>query len=310
MSIGKKKKGKASKSQLFSFMPDSYRDRTSRPIYALAYLLIFIVFYEIGTILISTDVLDKSIAQPQIRVVSFIWMQNMLEYIGFSRQMVWVATPLAVVLILLALQITSRTQWKVRLTDFVPMTIECILLAIPLIVLSLSLNRSLNNQTSIEANAPPVHVCASVSAPAAEVDDGKIISELQNGVARPHKIWVNIVTGIGAGIYEELIFRLILICVLMIIFQDLLNLNKTVSIVTSILISAAFFSLHHYKFFLNGSIQTGEVFSVMTFSFRLLAGIYFAVVFAVRGFGIVAGTHAFYDIIAAILNALFYTPSE
>ena len=142
MSIRKKNKGKASKSQLLSFMPDSYLDRTSRPIYALAYLLIFIVFYEIGTIIISADVLDQSIAQPQIRVVSFIWLQNMLEYIGFSRQMVWIATPLAVVLILLGLQITSRTQWKVRVTDFAPMTIECVLLAIPLIVLSLSLHRS------------------------------------------------------------------------------------------------------------------------------------------------------------------------
>jgi hypothetical protein len=310
MSIRKKNKGKASKSQLLSFMPDSYLDRTSRPIYALAYLLIFIVFYEIGTIIISADLLDQSIARPQIRVVSFIWLQNMLEYIGFSRQMVWIATPLAVVLILLGLQITSRTQWKVRVTDFAPMTIECILLAIPLIVLSLSLNRSLNGQTSIEANAPPVQVCASVSAPAADVDNGQTITTLQNGTARPHNTWVNIVTGIGAGIYEELIFRLILICVLMIIFQDLLNLNKSASIITSILISAAFFSLHHYKFFLNGSIQTGEAFSMLTFSFRLLAGIYFAVVFAVRGFGIVAGTHAFYDIIAAILNSVFYTPSE
>jgi len=40
----------------------------------------------------------------------------------------------------------------------------------------------------------------------------------------------------------------------------------------------------------------------------MLAGVYFAVIFAVRGFGIVAGTHAFYDILAAILNAIFFAP--
>jgi hypothetical protein len=39
----------------------------------------------------------------------------------------------------------------------------------------------------------------------------------------------------------------------------------------------------------------------------MLAGIYFAVLFAVRGFGIAAGTHAFYNIIAAVLNAFLFT---
>jgi hypothetical protein len=44
----------------------------------------------------------------------------------------------------------------------------------------------------------------------------------------------------------------------------------------------------------------------MEFGFRTVAGIYFAALFAIRGFGITAGVHAFYDIIATIINAVFF----
>jgi membrane protease YdiL (CAAX protease family) len=288
-------------------------DRTSRPIYAIAYLVVFIVFYEIGTFLISPETLDASFSQQQIRVVSFIWLQNALQYLGFSNRVVWVGTPLAVVLILFALQITSRTSWKVRLGDFAPMTMECVLLAIPLIVLSLSLNRYAHSQAQAYgtcANGQVGSCAVSAAGETAEgVTDTQSASSRRTGPNRSSMV-VNIVTGIGAGIYEELVFRLILICVLMIIFQDLLGVDKGVSIAASILISAVFFSLHHYRFFLNGSLHTGDAFSMTTFFFRLLAGVYFAVVFAVRGFGITAGTHAFYDIIAAIMNAVFFAGSD
>ncbi len=281
MATPKNDKRKGAHGQLVNYLRDSYLDRTSRPVYALAYLLLFIVIYEIGTILISPEALNLN--RSQLRVVSFIWLQNTLEYIGFSQRFVWAAPPLAVVLILLGLQISSRTPWKVYLSDFIPMTVECILLAIPLIVLCLAINRSVSPHSAI--------VAMQTSTAAESASSG---------------FWVNIVTGIGAGIYEELVFRLVLICILMILFQDLLKLDRMLSVVLSISISAVLFSLHHHFFFLNGSLHSGEAFSFMKFTFRLLAGVYFAVLFAVRGFGIAAGTHAYYDIIAAILNAIVY----
>ncbi|MCD6391892.1 MAG: CPBP family intramembrane metalloprotease [Planctomycetes bacterium] len=284
--MAKNDKRKGTAGQLVNYLRDSYLDRTSRPVYALAYLLLFIVIYEIGTMLISPEALNQAHeaqSRSQLRVVSFVWLQNTLEYIGFSQRFVWVAPPLAVVLILLGLQISSKTAWKVYLSDFIPMTVECILLAIPLIVLCLAINRSVSPHSAV--------VAMQTSTAAETASSG---------------FWVNIVTGIGAGIYEELVFRLVLICILMILFQDLLKLDRTLSVVLSILISAVLFSLHHHFFFLNGSLHSGEAFSFMKFTFRLLAGVYFAVLFAVRGFGIAAGTHAFYDIIAAILNAIVY----
>jgi hypothetical protein len=37
----------------------------------------------------------------------------------------------------------------------------------------------------------------------------------------------------------------------------------------------------------------------MSFGFRVLAGVFFSLVFLRRGFGIAAGTHALYDILVA-----------
>jgi membrane protease YdiL (CAAX protease family) len=124
--------------------------------------------------------------------------------------------------------------------------------------------------------------------------------------AQSQSLLANIVTGIGAGIYEELVFRLILICLLMLLFQDLLRLTHKNSIVLSVLISAALFSAHHHIDLFSGQLNINDPFNPIRFAFRTLAGIYFAVLFAIRGFGITAGTHAFYDIIATIINAIFF----
>lgn len=296
---------KFSISQLFNFAQGSYLERTSRPIYAIAFLLPFIVFYELGTILINTDVLDQS----QVRVVAFVWLQNLLDYLGFGSKLAWVAPPLAVIIILAALQLASRKRWSFNLSDIWPMAIECVLLAIPLIVLSLALNS--NDQPQYDSNhvtispaeiqmALPANVCAITAQAPSKTDTPGF------GSIAAQSILANIVTGIGAGIYEELIFRLILICLLMVLFQDLLRFSRTHAIIFSVLISAALFSAHHHVVFLDGRFGLGAPFNATEFGFRTAAGVYFATLFAARGFGITAGTHAFYDIIAVLVNTFFF----
>lgn len=300
-----KERYKHSTSQLFNFAKDSYLERTSRPIYAMVFLLPFIVFYEVGTFCINTDILNKS----QIRVVAFVWLQNLLESLGFGGKLAWVAPPLAVIVILMALQITSAKQWRFWVGDILPMTTECILLAVPLIVLTLFLSSSAGpegniswfDDSAIQAQAESPPRCSSVaggslsplSAEAADVEPGR-------------SLLANVVTGIGAGIYEELVFRLILICLLMLLFQDVLRLTHIKSIVLSVLISAALFSAHHHVVFVGGQLGLTAAFNWTEFCFRTIAGIYFAILFAIRGFGVTAGTHAFYDIIATIINVVFF----
>ena len=296
---------KYSAGQLFNFTRDSYLERTSRPIYAIFFLLPFIVFYEIGTFLINTDVLNQS----QLRVVAFVWLQNLLESLGFGGKFAWVAPPLAVVVILIALQITSGKQWRFWFGDVLPMSVECILLAVPLIVLTLFLSSSAipqddisqDNNSAMLTSIKPLLSCSSIA--------GDSLSSPSNQVGTDGKnqpLLANIVTGIGAGIYEELVFRLILICLLMLLFQDALKFTHKNSIIFSVLISATLFSAHHHINFLDGQFGQTMVFNWTEFCFRAIAGIYFALLFAIRGFGITAGTHAFYDIIATFINAVFF----
>ena len=266
--------------QLVSYVPNSYAERTSRPICALMYLVGFMLAFVIGTILIQPAALSQSLAQPQVRVVAFIWVQNIMEFLGFSPRLALIGTPLVVVVILLALQVTSKTPWRVKFEDLFLMAFECVLLTVPLIVLSLLLNRE-----------PAVPNAATLAAQVAEA---------------PNLLWVDIVTGIGAGIYEELIFRLVLICLLMLLFQDLFGMKKKPAVILSVVISAVLFSVHHHIFFANGQFHQGDIFTVGKFIFRAIAGGYFAVLYAVRGFGITAGTHAFYNILAAMLRTLLF----
>jgi hypothetical protein len=99
---------------------------------------------------------------------------------------------------------------------------------------------------------------------------------------------------LGAGIYEEVLFRLML-------FASLLWLLKSVDVPTVLALilaagtSAAIFSgAHHLG-------PHGEAFNGYVFLFRAIAGLYFTVVFQLRGFGITVGTHAFYDVLVGVL---------
>jgi hypothetical protein len=291
-----KDKYKYSTSQLFNFARDSYLERTSRPIYAIVFLLPFVVFYELGTIFINTDVLS----QTQVRVVSFVWLQNLL---GTASKLAWMAPPLAIMVILIALQLVSRKSWRFSMDDILPMAMECILLAIPLIVLSLFLS----GPAQPKSDSAQFYKAEQIHNEAVTICSSDTNKYIKATIGEYSEFYLaDIITGIGAGIYEELIFRLILIGVLMLLFQDLLKISHKSSIILSVLVSAALFSAHHHIVFVNGQLSTSAPFNWTEFSFRTVAGIYFAIIFAIRGFGITAGTHAFYDILATVINAFFF----
>ena len=305
-----RKRQRAASNPWFNFARDSYLERTSRPVYAIVYLLPFIIFYELGTIFINTDVLS----QTQVRVVAFVWLQELLQHLGFGGKFLWAAPALVVVVILLAYQLVSRKRWWVSFGDMLPMTIECVLLAIPLIVLSLFLNSTGTPKHSRINDVVPRAVVVQC---AAEQNAAQAKTKYQQPKAKPtptavakpkpqSSLLADIVTGIGAGIYEELLFRLILICAIMLLLQDVIGINQHSAVIIAVLLSAALFGAHHHIDFLTGRVNQSDLFDWSKFAFRTTAGVYFAALFAIRGFGITAGTHAFYDIIATLINAIIF----
>ena len=96
---------------------------------------------------------------------------------------------------------------------------------------------------------------------------------------------------IGAGIWEEMLFRVILIYISMKFFTILLKCKNINSIICSLLLSSLLFSLFHYI----GNM--GDVFTLNSFLLRGFAGLILATIYVNRGFGITAYTHIFYDVI-------------
>jgi membrane protease YdiL (CAAX protease family) len=185
-------------------------------------------------------------------------------------------------------------------------------LAIPLIVLSLFLNSTGAPKHSRANDLVPRAVVVQC---AAEQNAAQAKTKYQQpkptptAVAKPKpqsSLLADIVTGIGAGIYEELLFRLILICAIMLLLQDVIGINQHSAVIIAVLLSAALFGAHHHFDFLTGRANQSDLFDWSKFAFRTTAGVYFAALFAIRGFGITAGTHAFYDIIATLINAIIF----
>jgi len=101
------------------------------------------------------------------------------------------------------------------------------------------------------------------------------------------------ITFIGAGIYEEVLFRLILFSGLVMVLRTAF-LPAVLAVPLAATASAALFSAaHHFGPF-------GEPFDQGVFLFRTLAGLYFTVVFRLRGFGVAAGAHALYDVVVGV----------
>jgi membrane protease YdiL (CAAX protease family) len=99
----------------------------------------------------------------------------------------------------------------------------------------------------------------------------------------------------GAGIYEELLFRLMLLPAAAAVLHRS-GLAWRSSWAWAIAASSLIFSAAHYDWFTPG----GYAFEWYSFSFRFAAGTFFAILFVTRGFGIAAGAHAFYDMLVEI----------
>lgn len=100
----------------------------------------------------------------------------------------------------------------------------------------------------------------------------------------------SLVLSLGAGIYEEFVFRFLLITGIFWILKNTLR-NKFVIYSIAFFLSSLFFSLFHYLELFN------EPFQVNSFLFRFTAGSVFAIIFIFRGYGISAYSHSLYNIL-------------
>ena len=99
-----------------------------------------------------------------------------------------------------------------------------------------------------------------------------------------------LVLSIGAGLYEELLFRVLLVGGLFWLFNKSMT-HSWMAYALAAIIGAFLFSAVHYM----GTL--GDPFTLSSFTFRFLFGLVLNGLFLVRGFGVAAWTHAIYDVL-------------
>ena len=100
---------------------------------------------------------------------------------------------------------------------------------------------------------------------------------------------------LGAGLYEELFFRVILVSVLILVFQKVFNNKSWAAITAAVVLSAFLFSMVHYV----GSM--GDPFTLSSFTYRFVFGLILNGIYVWRGFGVAAWTHALYDLMVLFI---------
>jgi membrane protease YdiL (CAAX protease family) len=101
----------------------------------------------------------------------------------------------------------------------------------------------------------------------------------------------SIVTHLGAGIYEEILFRFLLITGIVYLMQKVVKTPRSLACSLAVLISSLVFALFHYLTLFQ------EPLIPETFVFRFIGGLVFSGLFLFRGIGITVYSHSFYNIL-------------
>jgi membrane protease YdiL (CAAX protease family) len=104
------------------------------------------------------------------------------------------------------------------------------------------------------------------------------------------------VMSLGAGVYEETVFRLVLLSSLAFVLEKLVRIARWAALLGALLLSSAVFSAMHPL------PPYGDPLAIGPFVFRVLAGIFFGLLFWRRGFAVAVYTHACYDIFVLVIR--------
>jgi CAAX prenyl protease-like protein len=103
-----------------------------------------------------------------------------------------------------------------------------------------------------------------------------------------------VMISLGAGIYEELLFRVVLVSCLAWLGRKVFGWSVTAAGLFAVVVGALIFSAFHYIG------PYGDRLNLSSFAFRTVAGLLFSSLYLLRGFGITAWTHAMYDVFLVV----------
>jgi membrane protease YdiL (CAAX protease family) len=235
---------------------------SKQPLPILWFLLLPIVAYEVGLAVLlrsSEGVLTNKAHETLLRF---------FDAFGLPASGGLLVGGAAIIVVLLVWHVLTREPWRFDLTTPGLMALESLVLTIPLIVMGVVIGSS--SLAAAPGGAPGPTDLTAMS------------------------VWERVAISVGAGLYEELLFRMLLIAILHTLLVDVGKLSSTTGATIAIVISAIAFTVYHPLG--HPDSPDGGV-SVQRIVFYFLAGLYFGAVYVLRGFGIVVGAHALYDIL-------------
>ncbi len=239
-----------------------YWQQSRRPLTCLAFVLPLLVLYEGGVLWLGAQAMRNG---------ADVWLRQLLDLLGFGQ---YFLLPVLAIGILMGWHHTTRQPWQILPGVLYGMAAECLVLALALVVIA-QLQGALLSMFLPAQSDWPVH--ASI-VPCTLGMTGKLFSFF------------------GAGIYEEVLFRLIMLP-LAVWGLKACGCTTRQSLIAAIVLTSLLFSAAHYV----GPL--GQPLDPSTFAFRFVAGAFFAGLFVYRGFGIAAGSHALYDILVGLCCA-------
>jgi len=235
-----------------------------RPLASLVFLSPLLAFYALGLIWV----------RPDLAARADLFLRQGLAPLGVTGIL---APTWLVVAVLLVWHLARRDPWHVRGTVLGRMVAETLLLTVPLLLL-LVLTRAV-------FSGPALALPAAAAAPAPT-----------SPAAGPD--WLALaMTSIGAGIYEELLFRLLMVGGTLWLARKALGRESPGVTVAVVLIAAGIFAGAH-------TLDNPSRFAWGSFLFRSAAGTYLGYVLVQRGFGVAAGVHIVFDLVVKFAPAL------
>jgi len=256
---------------------EGYLSASRKPLQVLIFLLPLVIFYEIGSAV--------WLAGAEGALVEDIRARRIISQLFDSFGILGLYLPgLLILVVLLVWHVLTSDKWRIRPKVVGAMWLESLIWTVPLLVLGQLLYRVL-----IGAGPPMA---------AAELGTG--IALAGSEAISAHSLGARATISIGAGLYEELLFRMLAIGVIHLLLVDVGGLKSSTGIIAAVIISSAMFAIYHDVGVLPmpggpTSIQWPQLI------FFFAAGLYFGSLYIARGFGIAAGVHALYDIAVLVI---------
>lgn len=244
-----------------------YWTRSRKPLAILLFLLPFVLFYELTLVFLpDQEVRFQLVAYEGIERI----FEVLLQIFGAvaDRETVMAIPGILLVVCLLVWHVMERDRWRIEGPTLPLMWMESALVAIPVVVLGLLL-----------PSTPAAASLLQEGAGAATIEGRDSLLSLLS-------------MAVGAGLYEELIFRWVLIALTHALLADLLGMPNRIAIAVAVVLSSLLFMLAHQP----------DSFGPVVF--YLLAGGWFSALYLVRGFGIAAGGHIAYDVAWVALSSI------